>query len=66
MTFIFIIFKCTDMVTILRLTFHIKLPGNFKLDEANEITAVFIKRIKSELNIFATIYIDSYTKTDQN
>ncbi len=48
------------------LTFHIKLPGNFKLDEANEITAVFIQRIKSELNIFATIYIDSYTKTDQN
>jgi len=48
------------------ITFHIKLPGNFKLDEANKITALFIKRIKSELNIFATIYIDSYTKTNQN
>ncbi len=48
------------------LTFHIKLPGDFNLDEANQITAKFIKKIKSELNIFATIYIDSYTKTDQN
>lgn len=42
------------------LTFHIKLPGNYKLEEANRITSVFIQRIKDELNIFATIYIDAY------
>ncbi len=44
------------------LTFHIKLPGNYKLDQANRITALFIKRIRSELDIFATIYIDAYNK----
>lgn len=42
------------------LTFHIKLPGSYKLEDANKITSVFIQRIKNELNIFATIYIDSY------
>ncbi|TVR71729.1 MAG: cation transporter [Marinilabiliales bacterium] len=42
------------------LTFHIKLPGNYKLDNANRITALFIKRIRSELDIVATIYIDAY------
>jgi cation diffusion facilitator family transporter len=44
------------------LTFHIKLPGNYKLEDANKITAAFIKQIKTELNIFATIYIDSIKK----
>lgn len=44
------------------LTFHIKLPGNYKLEDANKITSVFIARIKKELNIFATIYIDAYGK----
>jgi cation diffusion facilitator family transporter len=43
------------------LTFHIKLPGNYNLEDANKITSGFIKRIKSDLNIFATIYIDAYT-----
>lgn len=43
------------------LTFHIKLPGNYQLEDANKITAGLTKRIKSELDIFATIYIDSYT-----
>ncbi len=42
------------------LTFHIKLPGDYKLEDANKITGRFIKRIQSELNIFATIYIDAY------
>jgi cation diffusion facilitator family transporter len=44
------------------LTFHIKLPGNISLEDANKITSVFIKRIKDDLNIFATIYIDAYNK----
>jgi cation diffusion facilitator family transporter len=42
------------------LTFHIKLPGHYKLDDANRITASFIERIKNDLNIVATIYIDAY------
>jgi cation diffusion facilitator family transporter len=48
------------------ITFHIKLPGNFKLDDANKITSVFIKRIKSDLNIFATIYIEPTPKNNIN
>jgi cation diffusion facilitator family transporter len=47
-------------------TFHIKLPGNYNLEEANKITSVFIEQIKSELNIFATIYIDAYNKNNEN
>ncbi|MFO7525459.1 MAG: cation transporter dimerization domain-containing protein, partial [Ignavibacteriaceae bacterium] len=42
------------------LTFHIKLPGNYKLEDANKITSVLTARIKNDLNIFATIYIDAY------
>jgi cation diffusion facilitator family transporter len=44
------------------LTFHIKLPGHFKLDDANRITSIFTERIKNDLNIFATIYIDAVNK----
>lgn len=44
------------------LTFHIKLPGDYKLEDANKITSVLRKKIKDELNIFSTIYIDSYNK----
>lgn len=47
------------------LTFHIKLPGNINLVDANRITSVFIKRIKDDLNIFATIYIDAYGEIPQ-
>jgi cation diffusion facilitator family transporter len=43
------------------LTFHIKLPGNIRLEEANRITSAFIERIKEDLNIFTTIYIDAYS-----
>lgn len=42
------------------LTFHIRLPGDYNLEQANKITSMFIKRIKDDLNIFATIYIDAY------
>jgi cation diffusion facilitator family transporter len=48
------------------ITFHIKLPGNYNLEDANKITSVFIKKIKTDLNIFATIYIDAYTKMEKN
>jgi cation diffusion facilitator family transporter len=48
------------------LTFHIKLPGHFKLDDANRITTVFTERIKNDLNIFATIYIDAVNNNKQN
>lgn len=41
------------------LTFHIRLPGDYNLEQANKITSIFIKRIKDDLNIFATIYIDA-------
>ena len=44
------------------LIFHIKLPGHYRLEEANKITGLFIKKIRAELNIFATIYIDAYNK----
>jgi cation diffusion facilitator family transporter len=42
------------------LTFHIKLPGDYKLEDANRITSLLTQRIKNDLNIFATIYIDAY------
>ncbi len=48
------------------LTFHIKLPGNYRLEDANKITSEFIQRIKDELNIFATIYIDAYHNNEIN
>ena len=44
------------------LTFHIKLPGDYQIEYANQITSEFILKIKAELNIFATIYIDAYNK----
>ena len=48
------------------LTFHIRLPGDYKLKEANQITKLFIERLRKELDIFATIYIDAYTKNGKN
>ncbi len=48
------------------LTFHIKLPGNYKLEDANRITSSFITRIKEDLNIFATIYIDAVNNKKSN
>jgi cation diffusion facilitator family transporter len=46
------------------ITFHIRLPGDYKLEDASKITSKFIARIKDELNIFATIYIDSYNNNN--
>ncbi|MFW5700106.1 MAG: cation diffusion facilitator family transporter [Cyclobacteriaceae bacterium] len=42
------------------ITFHIRLPGNYNLKDANQITSEFRNRIKDELNIYSTIYIDAY------
>lgn len=43
-------------------TFHIRLPGSYNLRDANHITSEFRNRIKNELNIYSTIYIDAYNK----
>ncbi|MFO7924436.1 MAG: cation diffusion facilitator family transporter [Bacteroidales bacterium] len=48
------------------LTFHIRLPGHYRLEEANKITKTFTEKIKNDLNIFTTIYIDAYKKTNVN
>lgn len=42
------------------ITFHIRLPGNYNLKDANQITSEFRNKIKNELNIYSTIYIDAY------
>lgn len=42
------------------ITFHIRLPGSYNLKDANQITYEFRRRIKNELNIYTTIYIDAY------
>ncbi len=41
------------------ITFHIKLVGSMELNDANKITASFVKLVKEELNMTATIYIDA-------
>ncbi len=48
------------------LTFHIKLPGDFNIKQANSITDELRYKIKNELDIFATIYIDAYNKNNAN
>ncbi len=41
------------------ITFHIQLPHDMALKDAHEITTVYTERIKKQMNIFATIYIDA-------
>jgi cation diffusion facilitator family transporter len=41
------------------ITFHIRLPGKMQIDDANLITASFVRLIKDELNMSATIYLDA-------
>ncbi len=48
------------------ITFHIKLPGNYKLVDANKITSLLIERIRTQMDIFATIYIDAYNNNHKN
>lgn len=44
------------------MTFHIVLPGEMKLNEARDITQVLFEKVKEELNILATIHIDTQSK----
>ena len=44
------------------LTFHIRLPGDMPLEKATRITSNFVKLIKKNLRITATIYIDAIEK----
>ena len=48
------------------LTFHIRLRECMILREAHVITENFVKSIKRELNMVATIYVDSMEKETQN
>jgi len=41
------------------MTFHIVLPAEMKLEEAKEITGFLFREIKKEMNILATIHIDT-------
>lgn len=41
------------------MTFHIVLPAEMKLEEAKEITDFLFREIKKEMNILATIHIDT-------
>jgi len=41
------------------MTFHIVLPAEMKLEEAKEITNFLFREIKKEMNILATIHIDT-------
>ena len=45
------------------LTFHIRLPGDMNLDKATSITISFVKEIKKELDMAATIFIDAIEKS---
>ncbi len=44
------------------MTFHIVLPGEMSLLEANKITQKLFEEIKKEMNILATIHIDTKSK----
>ena len=41
------------------MTFHIILPENMNLKEAGKITRTLFESIKEEMNIIATIHIDT-------
>lgn len=42
------------------LTFHIYLPGEYKLKEAHEIATKYEQLVKEKLNITATVHIESH------
>lgn len=42
------------------ITFHIELPPEMELRDANEITSRYTEMIRKQMNIFATIYIDAH------
>ena len=44
------------------MTFHIVLPAEMSLGEANKITQKLFKEIKDKMNILATIHIDTKSK----
>ncbi|MEA1899024.1 MAG: cation diffusion facilitator family transporter [Bacteroidota bacterium] len=44
------------------MTFHIVLPPEMRLREANRITQTLFKEIKEKMNILATIHIDTKSK----
>jgi cation diffusion facilitator family transporter len=44
------------------MTFHIVLPENMRLHEARKITQKIFEEIKSQMNILATIHIDTESK----
>ena len=44
------------------MTFHIVLPAEMSLKEANKITQKLFKEIKEKMNILATIHIDTKSK----
>lgn len=46
------------------LTFHVRLPGELQLIEANRLTSYLIREIKDKLNMTATIYLDASFKEE--
>lgn len=46
------------------ITFHIQLHPEMELRDANKITSRYTERIRKQMNIFATIYIDAHKEFD--